>query len=332
MATIIYAIMHALLSILIPAANIPVVFVVYNLMRRKHAKSYMFILNLAAADLLVGVMCVVEALDDIFDDDFDKNITFCLLRICLTITPCIGSILTLLLISFDRYLAVRFPLYYLRIMTTRNIVVLIVSLWGISFILGHLPLLLPSLQRSNYTGFCGLLYAARGEYVYIICFSIFVPVLTTLIYIHIALCRIAYLQYRSIKQTWIRTGALTADLRHFKAVRTVLIVIACFALSWGPYYITGVVQATCATCNLVDLLKDLLFLLGETNSLVNPLIYAFYSKDIRTQLYRLLFCQRQINSPNFRLTKAQLKGVPCQRESTDGDTKSVTASIGGQSA
>ncbi|KAK1162544.1 glucose-dependent insulinotropic receptor-like [Acipenser oxyrinchus oxyrinchus] len=286
MPTTVYAALHGFLGVLIPLANIVVIVTVYKLMKKKQYKGYILIINLAAADVLVGLMCIVEAIDDVYDGDFDKDITFCLLRICLTITPCIGSILTLMLISLDRYLAVKLPLQYRRIVNTKTLFSVLIALWTFSFVVGHLPLIAPKLQQSNYAGFCGLLYSTKNEYLYVICGTVFIPVFLTLICLHVNLGRMACIQHRQIQRT--RVGAVSPlYLRRFKAARTVLIVTICFAWSWGPYYITGIIQATCSDYDLKDLLKDFLFFLGETNSLMNPLIYAFYSKDIRSYLCKL---------------------------------------------
>uniref|UniRef100_A0A8C8S9M8 G-protein coupled receptors family 1 profile domain-containing protein n=1 Tax=Pelusios castaneus TaxID=367368 RepID=A0A8C8S9M8_9SAUR len=276
------------------ATNLLVIVVVYKLIKKQHGRSYIFILNLAAADLLVGLMCIAEALDDILDGDFDKNLSYCLLRICMSLTPCIGSILTLLLISLDRYLSVKFPLYYPTLLNKKPMIFSLTILWAVSFLFGHMPLIVPSLQQSNYTGYCGLLYAAKSDYLYVICFGIFIPSLLVLICLHVSVGRIAYSQHKRIWRTCgMQTEPLTAHLRHFKALRTVLIVIVGFTICWGPYYVTGFVQATCDSCNLAELMTDILFLLGEFNSLINPLIYALYSKDIRSQLPTLMNCKKR---------------------------------------
>ncbi|XP_063775340.1 glucose-dependent insulinotropic receptor [Pseudophryne corroboree] len=300
MTSSIYAALHILLSILIPIANILVMVILSQLLRKKHCKSYIFILNLAAADLLVGLMCILEALDDVFDGDFDRNLFFCLLRLCFTITPCIGSMLTLLLISLDRYLAVSMPLYYVRIMNTRCIGISLTVLWVVSFVVGHMPLITTSLQHTNYTGICGLFYAAKSDYLYILCFVIFLPALVTIVCLHTAVGRIAYSHHRQIQRTRAISSLSSnhpSNASHFKAARTVLIVIICFTLSWGPYYITGIIQATCTSCKLVDLLKDILFVLGEANSLLNPIIYTFYCKEIRSYLYKHIVCRRRKVKP-----------------------------------
>ncbi|XP_028942946.1 glucose-dependent insulinotropic receptor-like, partial [Antrostomus carolinensis] len=96
---VLYAVLHSLLSCLIPPANLLVIVAVCQLMRKQPGTSYVYILNLATADLLVGVMCITEALDNILDRDFYRSKSFCLLRVAMSMTPCIASILTLLLIS-----------------------------------------------------------------------------------------------------------------------------------------------------------------------------------------------------------------------------------------
>ncbi|KAM4694358.1 glucose-dependent insulinotropic receptor [Discoglossus pictus] len=300
MSNIFYASLHIILSILIPIANVMVIVVISKLIRKLHYKSYIFILNLAAADLLVGLMCIVEALDDLFDGEFDKDLFPCLLRLGFTVSPCIASTLTLLLISLDRYLAVKMPLYYLKIMNNKSISALITAMWATSFFVGHMPLIFQSLQQNNYVGICGLFYAANSKYLYILCFIIFLPALVTIVCLHTAVGRIAYFHHRQIQRTRVIYELPTnhpTQPSHFKAARTILIVIICFTISWGPYYITGVIQASCANCKLVDLLKDILFALGETNSLLNPLIYAFYCREIRTHLYKILICKRRKVKP-----------------------------------
>ncbi|KAM6127724.1 glucose-dependent insulinotropic receptor-like [Phoenicopterus ruber ruber] len=276
-----YAVLHSLLSRLIPPAKLPVIVAVCQLMRKQPGTSYIYILNLATADLLVGVMCVTEVLDNILDGDFDHSKSFCLLRIATSMTPCIGSILTLLLISPDRYLAVTLPLSYPTLLKKTPMVLSLVVLWLLSFLFGYSALILPSLWRGNYTGYCRLLYMAESEYLYAICFGVFVPSLLVLACLHVSGGSIAYVQHTRLQHACAQAGPL-------KALRTVLIILIGLSLSWGPYLVGGTMRAACSSCNLASPLKDTLFLLGETNSLINPLIYALYCKAIRSRLAKLL--------------------------------------------
>uniref|UniRef100_A0A8D0DI80 G-protein coupled receptors family 1 profile domain-containing protein n=1 Tax=Salvator merianae TaxID=96440 RepID=A0A8D0DI80_SALMN len=277
-------VIHAFLSLIIPSANIMVIVVLCQLKKKKPNRNYVFILNLAAADLLVGVMCIGEVLDDATDALFDNNLQLCLLRFCMTITPSIGSILTLLLVSLDRYLAVKLPLHYPILMSKKPIIFSLVVLWTVSFLVGHMPLIFSQLQQSNFTDGCGLLSVAKSDYLYIICFGIFIPALLTLIGLHISVGKIAYVQHKQIQRTHLHSDTPTTNLRHFKALRTVFIVILCFILFWGPYYVTAIVKATCASCSLHPQLRNFLYLLGETNSLINPFIYSFWGESLNSHI------------------------------------------------
>ncbi|XP_051482564.1 glucose-dependent insulinotropic receptor-like [Apus apus] len=282
MVKLLCAVLHSLLSCLILPANLLVMVAVCQLMRKQPSTSYAYILNLATADLLVGVMCIPEALDDILDGGFSHSKSFCLLHVAMSMTPCIGSILTLLLISLDRYLAVMLPLSYPTLLRRTPLVLSLVVLWILSLLFGHLPLILPSLQQGNYTGYCGLLYVAKSEYLYTLCFGVFAPSLLVLVGLHVWVGSVACRQHARLQHT---------RRPRFKALRTVLLILVGFSLSWGPYLVGGIVQAACSSCSLASPLKDALFLLGETNSFINPLIYALYSKDIRSHLAKLLRCR-----------------------------------------
>lgn len=291
MSTVIYAVLHVILSVFIPSANLLVIIVVCRLKKKRSSRNYVFILNLAAADLLVGVMCIGDALDDATDVLFDTNLVFCLIRICMGITPCIGSILTLLLVSLDKYLAVKLPLHYPSLVSKKRVILSLVVPWVLSFLVGHMPLISSGLRQNKLKGNCGLLSAAKSDYLYIICFGIFIPALLILVCLHISLGRIAYLQHKQIQRSCLHADISSAHLCYFKALRTILIVIVCFIVFWGPYYGTAIVKATCKSCNLSPLLRDFLFLLGETNSLINPFVYSLYIKDIRTEFARLMKCK-----------------------------------------
>ncbi|XP_007442442.2 glucose-dependent insulinotropic receptor-like [Python bivittatus] len=291
MPTIVYAVLHVILSIFIPSANLLVIIVICRLKKKRSSRNYVFILNLAAADLLVGVMCIGDALDDATDALFDTNLFLCLMRICMGITPCIGSILTLLLVSLDRYLAVKLPLHYPSLVSKKRVILSLVVLWVLSFLVGHMPLISSGLRQKDLNGNCGLLSATKSDYLYIICFGIFIPALLTLVCLHISVGKIAYLQHKQIQRSCLHADISSAHLRYFKALRTILIVIVCFIVFWGPYYGTAIVKATCKSCNLNPLLRDSLLLLGEMNSLINPFVYSLYNKDIRTEFARLMKCK-----------------------------------------
>lgn len=71
---------------------------------------------------------------------------------------------------------------------------------------------------------------------------------------------------------------------HAKALRTVAVLVGCLLLLWCPFFVVGMVQLLCSDCKLTNVLQNYVWLLGLSNSLINPLVYAFWQKELRSQL------------------------------------------------
>lgn len=146
----------AIASGLIISTNLLVAAALLRLLLKKSSQSWCFVLNLALADVLVGV-----AITGLATEDFSSNRYFpealnpiapatnvtalhqargrCLLRMALVMSPCTASVMSLFLISVDRYVAIKMPLHYFRFSRKWKAAGLLLSLWISSFIMGFLP-------------------------------------------------------------------------------------------------------------------------------------------------------------------------------------------------
>lgn len=99
-----------------------------------------FILNLASADLLLGVTVLpFSATLEIFGY-WPYGFTFCEIWAAVDVLCCTASILTLCVISIDRYIGVTRPLKHSSIMTTKRAYYIIVLVWLLSVIISIAPL------------------------------------------------------------------------------------------------------------------------------------------------------------------------------------------------
>uniref|UniRef100_A0A8C8SDK1 5-hydroxytryptamine receptor 7 n=1 Tax=Pelusios castaneus TaxID=367368 RepID=A0A8C8SDK1_9SAUR len=87
--------------------------------------------------------------------------------------------------------------------------------------------------------------------------------------------------------------------REQKAATTLGIIVGAFTVCWLPFFILSTARPfICGTaCSCIPFWVERTFLwLGYANSLINPFIYAFFNRDLRTTYRNLLQCRyRNIN-------------------------------------
>eukprot|EP00095_Tigriopus_kingsejongensis_P010163 maker-scaffold575_size133042-snap-gene-0.31 protein:Tk10163 transcript:maker-scaffold575_size133042-snap-gene-0.31-mRNA-1 annotation:"octopamine receptor" len=100
----------------------------------------LFIVSLAWADLMLGMVVLpFSAMYEVFDIWIFGRI-WCSIWLAMDVWVCTASILHLVVISLDRYIAVTHPITYPNIMTSNRAKLLIVGAWVLSFVICFPPL------------------------------------------------------------------------------------------------------------------------------------------------------------------------------------------------
>ncbi|XP_021064309.1 5-hydroxytryptamine receptor 1A [Mus pahari] len=85
--------------------------------------------------------------------------------------------------------------------------------------------------------------------------------------------------------------------RERKTVKTLGIIMGTFILCWLPFFIVALVLPFCdSSCQMPELLGDIINWLGYSNSLLNPVIYAYFNKDFQNAFKKIIkckFCRRR---------------------------------------
>lgn len=165
--------------------------------------------------------------------------------------------------------------------------------------------MVPPLQTDGYDGFCSLFSVIRKVSLVVFCLCFF-PLLSVFLYIYLDILRIACGHHKQIgmirragsRRTDRRSHQLGEQLQphrscfrtHVKALRTVAVLVGCVLLLWCPFFVVSMVQLLCGHCKLTNVLQNYVWLLGLCNSLINPLVYAFWQKELRSQLAAMFSC------------------------------------------
>uniref|UniRef100_A0A087Y465 G protein-coupled receptor 119 n=1 Tax=Poecilia formosa TaxID=48698 RepID=A0A087Y465_POEFO len=301
-------------ALLIVSTNLLVGTALLKLLLKRGCQSWCFVLNLALADTLVGVAITGLATED-FNNKFIQGKTRCLLRMSFLTSTCMASILTMFLISLDRYMAIKMPLRYSLMSGKWKTTGSLLAVWISSFTMGFLP----DTREHRWRDFC---YIKSNRCLHLRCCEkvthdiaiivlyclLFFPVLSLFIYMYLDILKIACIHHKQIsqiRQTSSRPEEsshgqsqyhhhhqhqLLRSWSHVKALRTVGVLIGCFLVLWSPFFVVCIVHLLCRECALKEVLENYLWLLGLFNSLINPLVYACWQREVRLQLSDMFSC------------------------------------------
>ncbi|NXU93828.1 GP119 protein, partial [Xiphorhynchus elegans] len=280
----------ATLASLIIAANVLVAIVLLSLIQKNGSKGLCFVLNLAIADTFVGFTVMGLATDEL-SQPFYPSQNFCILRMAFVTSSSAASILSLILVACDRHLAIRKPFHYFQLVTGPRVGMCLVGLWLVAVTIGFLPVLIPHFQTIHNPRKCSFFHVFHPAYLLTTFCIGFFPALFLFLYLYCDMLKIASMHVQNIQeveQAGLAGGCppprTTSDM---KAMRTVATLIGCFTLSWLPFFIASIVLMLCPNCFPHKVIENFLWLLGLGNSLLNPLLYSYWQRDVRLQLSQL---------------------------------------------
>ena len=265
------------LSILTMTGNGFIIFLVCS-KRQLHTKTNAFIVSLAVADFFVGISVVPP------------------MFVCEMVTGCnprsywiifvrwlFGylSVINLCVLVLDRYIAIVKPLKYLTVMTRRRVIQTVSLSWGIRVAFGIFGAL-------NWRIFEFSLVFDIVFWFHVI-FLEFLPCLV-LIFCFASMLHAVFKHDRASR---IIEKQLRFNHRVFfkpqekSAIKLMAVVIGLFLVCYGFYIrCTLVFFLKNGKCNDEEYKIPLLVL----NSVINPVAYAFFKRDIKKEIKQSVFC------------------------------------------
>ncbi|XP_047702315.1 uncharacterized protein LOC125158857 [Prionailurus viverrinus] len=249
--------------------------------RNLHSPMYYFICCLAVSDLLVSVSSVLETavmllleagtlagraavvqqLDNIID--------------VLVCGAMVSSLCFLGAIAVDRYISIFYALRYHSIVTLPRAWRAISAIWVASV-----------LSSTLFIAY----YDHTAVLLCLVSFFVAMLVLMAVLYVHM-LAR-ACQHARGIARLHKRQRPVHQGLG-LKGAATLTILLGIFFLCWGPFFLHLSLMVLCPRhpiCGCVFKNFNLFLTLIICNSIVDPLIYAFRSQELRKTLQEVLLC------------------------------------------
>lgn len=297
----------------------------------RHTTNY-FIVNLACADLLLGLSVLpFSAMLDILGY-WPFGPTLCIFWTSVDVLWCTGSIITLCVISVDRYIGITRPLQHGIIMSERRACWIISLVWIVSLAISIGPVFgwrhdrkLASAQNCHVNREPAyVLFSVTG--------SFYIP-LFIIVFVYSRIFKTVNehsknLQKGETTMSWgksstkkvklrIHTGRSSCNTilngnskqnmserlikfsRQKKAAKTLGIVVGVFLLCWFPFFLVLPLGALCSKCSPPEDLFKVIFWLGYCNSMMNPVIYGFSSKEFKRAFRNILSCKCK-KSQRFR--------------------------------
>ncbi|XP_032897239.1 nociceptin receptor [Amblyraja radiata] len=296
--------------------NCLVMFVIVRYTKMKTATN-IYIFNLAVADALELITLPFQATDALLGFWPFGNV-LCKLAISIDYYNMFTSILTLTVMSVDRYIAVCHPVKALDMRTPYNAKVVNVCIWVLASVIGIPAMVMGSAEMENKQIECLLVHPQPHAYwkptieIAVFLFSFVIPVCV------ITVCYT--LMLRRLRRVRVLSGSKEKDRNLRRITRMVMVVVAVFVVCWTPVHVLVLVQVVCNR-EILTIMPSWHFCvaLGYANSSLNPVLYAFLDENFKRCFKE--FCFPSNLKSEFKTSNGMrsiTRGIALSCKNTDG--------------
>ena len=269
-----------------------------------------FILNLALADLLVGM--IVEPLSIVVhvrEGLVYEGIYHVYLQ-PVYFTSCTASVFSLGMLTIDRFIAIISPMEYRATLNNKRAAVSSVTIWIIS-------IALPFLQ--NEIGFLWYFFVFGNASVLVTFFVLLFAFVRVHLTLRSQIKELESIQGRS-EENQARNNALRTEARITKTFMFMLLAfIFCYTPSLIMIYLMNL--CTVCSCQAIHWFRDLSYIFIVLNSSINPFLYAWRLPNFREAI-QMLFKR----STPQRLPDAANESYPVSTQRNNETTTMTNAS------
>uniref|UniRef100_A0A8C6UF11 Histamine receptor H2 n=1 Tax=Neogobius melanostomus TaxID=47308 RepID=A0A8C6UF11_9GOBI len=256
-----------------------------GLSRRLWRISNCFVVSLAITDLLLGLLALpFSASVELRRGRWSLGGVLCNLYVSIDVTLCTSSILTLMAISVDRYMAITAPLSYSRRVTTVRVILATVAIWTCSLAVAFLPINM-GWNTDKEGQYCQ--FEWNNSYVVVYATGTFYAPLLLMTGMYLCIFREARKQV-----SFCRTLDTHKAMLKAQSYCTLAAVLGAFVICWLPYFTYITCMGMKGQRISPNTSHSVVLWLGYFNSALNPILYPAFNRDFHRAYRELLCCRR----------------------------------------
>ncbi|XP_060068833.1 neuropeptide receptor 15-like [Ylistrum balloti] len=284
--------------------NALVIYVILADKKMRQSMTNMLIINLAIADGIVLVFGIPEIVQFMLNRGWILGEVMCRLERTLLVVGLYVSVMTLVSLCIERYIAIIFPIKAHLMCTRRHTLIVIVVIWTLSIGCGSPTLLfnqvIASDRYQDTVEFCQIILPGHGVGSYILYKYVeatlfyFIPLIIQVI-CYIVIGKTLFIGVEELHGNGrqnVDHKRLSDALKRRRAVVKMLIAsVLIYFLSYSPHQIL-LVYNTFRRSSFQDTWVYLVFvtILAYVNSAANPILYCIFSQNFRSHFAELLLC------------------------------------------
>nr|AKH03889.1 G-protein-coupled chemokine receptor [Lumpy skin disease virus] len=259
--------------------------IVLTVLRKYKIKTIqdMFLLNLTLSDLIFVLVFPFNLYDSIAKQ-WSLGDCLCKFKAMFYFVGFYNSMSFITLMSIDRYLAVVHPVKSMPIRTKRYGIVLSMVVWIVSTIESFPIMLFYETKKVYGITYCHVFYNDNAKI-----WKLFVNFEINIFGMIIPLTILLYCYYK------ILNTLKTSQTKNKKAIKMVFLIVICSVLFLLPFSVTVFVSSLyllnvfsgCMALRFVNLAVHVAEIVSLCHCFINPLIYAFCSREFTKKLLRL---------------------------------------------
>lgn len=278
-------------------AYVIIILTVYINRRLRTTCNY-FIVSLGIADLMIVTMVMpvnIGLLQGTFRFTSSAECEFLATINLISISAVSLSLCT---VSVDRYFAIAYPFKYEAFTTTKTTVGIIGAVWLYALIAAVLP---PMGWRSQPTTVRRHVCVNDLEESYILFMSIgsfFLPAFI-MVSTNVIVYRIATNQARRVLRIVPVVGLSADKLRkNFRAAKRISLIVGAYLICWVPHMVVLVLALKIGAKNIPNQVYPVTLSLQYSCSAVNPCMFCFTNRELRSTLKKMLCTALRRRRPN----------------------------------